>query len=275
MSRHTDRQKTFSPLQDKTLSSVLRHLFVTEFGYEKKVIFAEAMIERILETIEAFVKPASLLEPGQLLWMAVVNDGRKHARKSMKEISQVPVILDLVTDDELQALADGEEYRLVRRRRHARLLEQAFAQGGVLAQSDLAAITLTSRTQASDDIARIQESEDRILPYRGSVQDLGATLTHKVEVIRLLEAGYLEPDICRRLSVVHDLRSVENYVQPYKNVMKLLERGLTPREVSDILSVSERLVEAYVEIIREHHPEVLAGNPSLQEQLAPSGPVPT
>ena len=275
MSRHTDRQKTFAPLRDKTLSSVLRHLFVTEFGYEKKVIFAEAMIERILETIEAFVKPASLLEPGQLLWMAVVNDGRKHARKSMKEISQVPVILDLVTDDELQALANGEEYRLVRRRRHARLLEQAFAQGGVLAQNDLAAITLTSRTQASDDIARIQESEDRILPYRGSVQDLGATLTHKVEVIRLLEAGYLEPDICRRLSVVHDLQSVENYVQPYKNVMKLLERGLTPREVSDILSVSERLVEAYIEIIREHHPEVLAGNPSLQEQLAPSGPVPT
>jgi hypothetical protein len=276
MSRHTDRQKTFSPLQDKTLSSVLRHLFVTEFGYEKKVIFAEAMIERILETIEAFVKPASLLEPGQLLWMAVVNDGRKHARKSMKEICQVPVILDLVTDDELQALANGEEYHLVRRRRHARLLEQAFAQGGVLAQSDLAAITLTSRTQASDDIARIQENEDRILPYRGSVQDLGATITHKVEVIRLLEAGYLEPDICRRLSVVHDLQSVENYVQPYKNVMKLLERGLTPREVSDILSVSERLVEAYIEIIREHHPEVLAGNPSLQkQQSAPLGPFPT
>jgi hypothetical protein len=275
MSRHTDRQKTFAPLRDKTLSSVLRHLFVTEFGYEKKVIFAEAMIERILETIEAFVKPASLLEPGQLLWMAVVNDGRKHARKSMKEISQVPVILDLVTDDELQALADGEEYRLVRRRRHARLLEQAFAQGGVLAQSDLAAITLTSRTQASDDIARIQESEDRILPYRGSVQDLGATITHKVEVIRLLEAGYLEPDICRRLSVVHDLRSVENYVQPYKNVMKLLERGLTPREVSDILSVSERLVEAYIEIIREHHPEVLAGNPHFQKQPVPSGSRPT
>jgi len=275
MSRHTDRQKTFSPLRDKTLSSVLRHLFVTEFGYEKKVIFAEAMIERILETIEAFVKPASLLEPGQLLWMAVVNDGRKHARKSMKEICQVPVILDLVTDDELQALADGEEYRLVRRRRHARLLGQAFAQGGVLAQSDLAAITLTSRTQASDDIARIQESEDRILPYRGSVQDLGATITHKVEVIRLLEAGYLEPDICRRLSVVHDLRSVENYVQPYKNVMKLLERGLTPREVSDILSVSERLVEAYIEIIREHHPEVLAGNPHFQKQPVPSGSRPT
>lgn len=275
MSRRTRRQRTFSPLQDKTLSNVLRHLFATEFGYEKKLLFAEAMIERVLETIEAFVKPASLLKPGQLLWMAVVNDGRKHAHQPMKEIPQVPVIVDLVTDDELQALANGEEYWVVRRRRHARLLEQAFAQGGVLAQSDLAAITLTSCTRAGDDIARIQESEGRILPYRGSVQDIGSTITHKVEVIRLLEAGYLESEICQRLSVVHDLRSVENYVQPYKNVMKLLERGLTPGEVSDILSVSERLVENYVEIIREYHPEVLAGKPHFQKQSAPSGPCPT
>jgi len=270
MSRRTRRQRTFSPLQDKTLSNVLRHLFATEFGYEKKLLFAEAMIERILETIEAFVKPASLLKPGQLLWMAVVNDGRKHAHQPMKEIPQVPVIMDLVTDDDLQALANGEEYWVVRRR-HARLLEQAYAQGGVLAQTDLAAITLTCCAQAGDDIARIQESEGRILPYRGSVQDIGSTITHKVEVIRLLEAGYLEPEICQRLSVVHDLRSVENYVQPYKNVMKLLERGLTPREVSDILSVSERLVEAYIEIIREHHPEVLAANPHFQKQPASSG----
>jgi len=34
-------------------------------------------------------------------------------------------------------------------------------------------------------------------------------------------------------------------------------------------------VEAYIEIIREHHPEVLAGNPHFQEQSAPSGPCPT
>ena len=102
--RPPHRERNFSPLRDKTLTSVLRQLFVTEFGYENKVIFAEAMIERILETIEAFVKPAALLEPGQMLWMAVADDGRKHARKPMKEIPQVPVVLDLVTDQDLQAL---------------------------------------------------------------------------------------------------------------------------------------------------------------------------
>jgi len=53
-------------------------------------------------------------------------------------------------------------------------------------------------------------------------------------------------------------------------VLKLMERGFTSREVSGILSVSERLAQAYVEIIHEHHPEVLAGNPYFQEPSASS-----
>lgn len=266
MSRRTDRQETFTPLRDKTLFNVLRQQFVTDFGYEHKVIFAEAMIERILETIQAFTQPATLLAPGQLLWMAVANDGRKHAHQTMKEIPQVPVVLDLVSDDDLQALAAGTTYRTVRRQRHARLLEQAFAQGGVLAQNDLAAISLTHRIQISEDIARFREMEGRILPYRGSVQDVGATLSHKVEVIRLLEQGYLEPEICQRLSIIHSLQSVENYVQTYKNVIKLLERGFTPNQISGILSVNVRLVEAYIDIIREHHPDVLDKNHYFQNR---------
>lgn len=271
MRRRSDRQETFSPLRDKTLTNVLRHLFITEFGYENKVIFAEAMIERTLETIERFVKPASLLKPGQMLWMAVANDGHKHAYTRMRDIPQVPVVLDWVTDAELEALANHEDFRIVRQRRHTRLLNQTLAQGGVLAQNDLSAFSLINHQTVSDDIAAVQETEGLWLPYRGSVQDVGATISHRVEVARLLEAGYLEPEICRMLSPVHDLRSVENYAQTYKNVTKLLERRFSPTEVSGILSIGLRLVRAYIEIIREHHPEILAGNPHLQDSTSPSG----
>lgn len=271
VSRRTDRQETYAPLRDKTLFNVLRQQFVTEFGYENKVIFAEAMIARILHTVEAFVKPTALLKPGQLLWMAVAHDGHKHAQQPMQEIPQTPIVLDLVTDEELQALANGQAFDAVRQNRLARLLKQAFAQGGVLAQSDLAAISLTHRTQVAQALQRVQETEQRLLPYRGTVQDVGATLTHKVETIRLFEAGYLEPEICQRLSVPHDLESVENYVQTYKNVLKLLERGFAPREVSGILAISEPLVSAYTAIIREHHPDILARNPYFQEQSPKPG----
>jgi hypothetical protein len=276
MSRKCSRnERTFSPLRDKTLANVLRHLFVTEFGYANKVIFAEAMIDRILETIDAFVKPTALVKPGQILWMAVADDGNKHLFKSMKDTPQVPVLLDLLTEHDLQALADGEDLMVLRRRRHSRLLDQAYEQGGALAHTDLCAITLSSESQVAKDVAHIQRTEERLLPHRGVVHDVGPTLSHKVQVARLLEAGYLEPEIGRRLSPTHDLRSVERYAQTYKNVIKLLERGFAPIEISGILSISRRLVRAYIEIVNEHHPDILAGNPHTQMHRDPSGLHPT
>src|SRR5690606_24138898 len=95
--RRSDRQETFSPLRDKTLQNVLRHQFVNAFTYVYKVIFAEAMTERIPQTVASFTRSAPQLKPGQLLWMAVPDDGRKHTNKRMRDTPQVPVILDLVT----------------------------------------------------------------------------------------------------------------------------------------------------------------------------------
>ncbi|MBW2172917.1 MAG: DUF1670 domain-containing protein [Deltaproteobacteria bacterium] len=268
MKRRTHRQRTLGPLQDKTLFNMLRQLFISEFGYEKKAIFAEAMIDRILDTIAAFTVPSSRLKPGQVLWLAVANDGRKHTRQRMNAIPQVPVVLDLVHDDDLRELAAGTTYPELRRRRMARLLEQAFVQGGVLAQSDVAALTLVPPSRVGRAIARYQKEEQCSLPTRGSVQDLGPTLSHKVEVIGLLEAGYLEPEICRRLSMVHSLESVERYVQTYKNVIKLVERGFAPTEISGILSLGERLLDTYIDIIDEHHPALITGNPHFTRQPA-------
>jgi hypothetical protein len=260
------RDRNFSPLRDKTLANVLRHLFITEFGYENKALFAEAMIVRILETIRAFVKPAALLEPGQMLWMAVANDGHKHTFQAMKEIPQVPVVLDLLTDTDLRALADGETFRNLRRQRHSRLLEQTHTQGGALAITDLSAITLTAESQVADDIAHVQTSAARSLPYRGTVHDVGPTLSHKTDVARLLEAGLLEPEIGARLAPVHNLRSVERYAQTYKNVLKLLERGFAPSEITGILAISQQLITQYITLVKEHHPDIIANNPHLADE---------
>ena len=258
------RRKDFVSLQDKTLHNVLLQLFASEFGFADKMLFARAMVERILEAIERFVQPSTYVKPGQMLWMAVAHDGRKHARQRMREIPQVPVLLDLVTDDDLQALTDGEPFRRIRRRRLARLFDQAFAQGGVLAQADVSAMLLGSSGQVRRDIRAVRQTTKRLLPYRGSVQDLGPTLTHKLEAVRLYEQGHLEPEICRLLSPEHSLQSVERYIQTYKNVLKLLDRCFTIPEISGILSISERLVRAYVEIVYEHHPDILARRPESE-----------
>jgi len=42
---------------------------------------------------------------------------------------------------------------------------------------------------------------------------------------------------------------------------------LALEEVSGILSISKRLLGAYIEIVKEHHPEIVAGNPHLHGQM--------
>jgi len=83
------------------------------------------------------------------------------------------------------------------------------------------------------------------------------------EAIRLFENGHLEPDICTLLSPTHTLAAVENYVQSYKNVLKLLRREFSPLEISGILPMSKALVATYVEIACEHHPDIVEQNPCL------------
>ena len=162
--------------------------------------------------------------------------------------------------------ADDETFRNLRRQRHSRLLEQTHTQGGALAITDLSAITLTAESQVADDIAHVQTSEARSLPYRGTVHDVGPTLSHKTDVARLLEAGLLEPEIGARLAPVHNLRSVERYAQTYKNVLKLLERGFAPSEITGILAISQQLITQYITLVKEHHPDIIANNPHLADE---------
>jgi hypothetical protein len=268
--RGSHRARDFGPLQDKTLRAVLCQQFSNEFGYQDKEPIAQLIVERVLETIAGFTAPATHLVPGQVIWMGVPRDGSKHARTPMRQTPQMPLVLDLVTAADLAALADGESYAQLRQRRVARLLDQAYAQGGVLAQSDLAALLLRSTTGVRTDMAVVQEAEARHLPHRGTVHDLGPTVSHKVEVARLLEAGYLEPEICRRLTPQHSLRAVERYAQTYKNTLKLLDQGLAPQEIAGILGLGQRLLDQYVAMVREHHPEIMAQNPHLSSDVEAS-----
>jgi hypothetical protein len=92
-----------------------------------------------------------------------------------------------------------------------------------------------------------------------------------VEVARLIEAGLLEPEIGAKLFPVHNLRSVERYAQTYKNVLKLIEHGLPPSEIAAILKLSNRLMQTYIDIVREHHPQTIVANPHLQPEAPSSG----
>ena len=260
MRRRSTRYRDYHPLLAKTVPNALLNLFIEQFGYGDKVVLAEAMIERILDTLMELVQPSTLVKPGQLVWLAVPVDGPKYTHQPMDKLPKKRVTLDLITFEDIKRLEQGVSIPEIRRHRQARLIRQARAQGAALAQSDVSLMTLVVSSTVSTDLKRYQLENQCVLPYRGVEHDTGPTRTHKVEVIRLLEQGYLESEIRRKLKIEHSLSSIERYVQPYKNVIKLLERDFTPTEICCILTMPARLLEQYIEIIHEHYPDIIENN---------------
>ena len=56
------------------------------------------------------------------------------------------------------------------------------------------------------------------------------------------------------------LNAAARYVQPCKNVIKLLERNFTLVEIRCIMSIPAHLLEQCIEIIREHHSDIIENN---------------
>lgn len=93
----------------------------------------------------------------------------------------VPVLLDLVTRDDLDLLLDGREWNDLCEARITRLCEQAHAQGGLLSQADMGLLLAQSNSAISQAVrAQFRASPDvKLLPSRGSLHDLGQTVSHK------------------------------------------------------------------------------------------------
>jgi len=92
------------------------------------------------------------------------------------------------------------------------------------------------------------ERENKVLPTRGIMHDIGRAVTHKRIIINLYLQGYLVPDIARKAS--HSETAVDRYIKSFNKVRMLKDR-LDVKEISRTLEMSEYLVKEYLEIIDE------------------------
>lgn len=125
--------------------------------------------------------------------MAVPIEERPRKYQSVAESKFKPVILSFCTDDDIAHIAHGFDSKTLRKKRLARWLDEAFNQGALLTQLDLAVLLGVCDAVVSQYVNEIQPESKRLLPTRGDVHDLSGAITHKREIITLL------PEKLRRL----------------------------------------------------------------------------
>lgn len=253
MNQHASaKARSFSPSARKTFHHALTHLLQTEFPGLFGPAVTELFASQVEQLFQKFHPPRERLGWGQLVWLAVASDDLPTYGQRIEDTRLVPVILDLVTREDIEGLLDGRTWNDLREARITRLCEQAHAQGGLLSQADLALLLTQSNSAISKAmLARSRSApQAKLLPSRGSLHDLGQTVSHKRIICykRLVEKKTTSQVANETF---HSPEAVEGYVQALRRVQLCQDQGLTIADTSQATGLSVRLIQEYVNLIAE------------------------
>lgn len=245
--------KKFRRLTDKSLEQHLLHRFLNNYGYDRGEITAKAIISDILQLIDHYFLVSSIdddlhhINYGQLVWMAVPLDEFPGRAKPIAKTRLKPVILSFINDEDISHIAHGFNSKSLRKNRLKRWVDQAFDQGALLTQLDLAVLLGVCDSVVSQYVQEIQ-SEGHLLPTRGNIHDLSGAITHKREIITLYLQGYLTPDIA--LMTNHSKEAVDRYIKDYHRVEILWNHDIKdPDKISHLSRLSNRVVQQYIDLL--------------------------
>lgn len=244
-------QRVHQPLLAKTFPNVLAQWLAEEFPHLGGPKVRSLFVTEVLRLMDAYLTPAQRLQPGQVVWYAVDKTDLPRAKHSMAETRLLPVILTLVTRSDIQLLARGTSRLQVRQEIVARLLREAVAQGAVLAEIDLALLFSVNPSTVGSAIRAYERAHQCILPRRGTLHDLGPSVTHKGLIAKkaFLEAKQA-PQVARETN--HSLKSTERYLVDLMRVyISLQRRDLTVAETAFTTNLSISLVKEYAALIAE------------------------
>ena len=263
------KEKTFGPLRDKTLRSMIRHKFITEYGYSDAVPVAEFITDDLIALIERVSPPFRRVQPGQMVWLGVPKElPRRQIGKRLRDLPLKPILLTVLTQEDVEAYihAQGsEELLALRQQRIARMIKEADAQGITLPYADPAAILGLSRSTVKQDVHRWQEEQGEKLPHRGRVHDIGPTTSHKEPIIERLLQGRQIPDVAREFN--HSIADVERYYAGYNAVE--VACGVTDdlTKIATMTRSRPSVVKQYYRLVERFQPHKM-----LKNQPPRSGP---
>jgi DNA-binding CsgD family transcriptional regulator len=234
-------------MQSRTLKNVLAHRIESEFPRIGGPRIRQLCAEMILEVIGDHVRPAESVNHGQILWMAISVDDPPSCHKRIADTNLVAVVLDLSdsTDIESRLQKISPENRTLAKA--LRLCQQAYEQGAVLSNCDLAELLTMSEKKIASILAAYERDTGKVVPRRATVHDVGTGLTHKrIICYKRYAEGKSSDQIARE--TYHSIEAVDRYLGQYDRVRHCRLQGMTPEETAQTLNCSLSLVQEYLDI---------------------------
>ena len=279
LTRTEINEKKFRRINDKSLRQLLIHRFINSYGYDKGEVTAAAIVDDILKVVEDYfvitlpleklatqdqLPNERMLSYGQLVWMAVPIDEYPQKGKAIVNTRMKPVILTYLADEDIQSFRNGFTSRQLRINRLVRWCYQAYDQGALLTQLDLAVLLNVCDAAVNSYVNEWQKTTGNLLPTRGNIHDLSGAITHKKEIVTLYLQGHLTPTIAAKTK--HSKEAVDRYIRDYEIVKTVRTATADIDKISQITRLSKRVISQYLDLMPQHLLNTIDANLATQSE---------
>jgi len=226
----------------------------------QEVVDGTGMSRWEAETLTSVVKRVYLSDPenrplqcGEMRYTCVASD--EGPGKKLNECRKVTVIVTLLSDEDNGVVVSDEEIQgSVRRRRLARIAEEAREQGGLLTQEDLSQLLMVEERTVRRDIQYLRSQYGIIVPTRGQQKDIGPGVSHRGLAIRYWLEGHEPLEVARRIN--HTVKAVDRYIDQFSRVVYLHQQSFNAFQIALTVGINTSSVNTSVELLHEfrHRP---------------------
>ena len=239
--------KRYNPARSRFVKPAIEEFFKKEFPKHFGPVMRNNIALELIEIFEKLNIEKSLIKPGQMLWNAL----HKNTRADSPNRKLIPVILTIVSENDVEQLAKGTSIVNVKKNVIARIIKEAYKQNGILSMRDVALITSHSDSYISILRKSYEKQNNEILPHTGNLHDMGSCITHKYQIVYKVIVEKKDPTLVAR-ETNHSQKAVDNYLQSYHRVHTLYKDGKDINFIHTVTNISKLVIKQYLEII-EHY----------------------
>lgn len=247
----TSAQAMYMPQTYKSFEGALEAFFTEQCPQIGGSMTRRVLVQGISNMVSRFYPETSHLRQGQIVWPTVHRKEKGSYGKSIRNTELTPVILDLVRTEDILERANGKRLRDLKKEAVARLCRQAFEQDGCLTNAELAIMLKISAATVSKYIREWELEYKTVLPRRGSIHDIGPTLTHKKIILHKL---FIEQKSVQQTSreTYHSLQAIQRYISTFRQVLLCRQKNMTTEQIAFATGRTKRLIAEYEQIIEEY-----------------------
>lgn len=203
--------------------------------------------EDLVGLVKKCIREPWRMDVGQVLWYGAKVSEKPHYGRSSRNTPLTPVVLTLISREDLEMKKAGYSDREIRQEKIVRLFKEAYEQDALLTHSDVAFLLHVSTGTVSKQVNEYMMENEEVVPTRGVIHDIGRAMTHKRIIVRLYKQGYQTPEIARKIN--NAMEACDRYIKAYKKVEKLSQK-MRLDEISRTLEMGRALVGAYINIMK-------------------------